>query len=261
MIAGFVRVRAVALNTLREAVRNKVFVTLFVFGGLLVASSLLFGELSLHNETRVTRDVTLFASMVFSMIIAVHTSVTLFHTEIERRTIYTILSKPTPRWQFLVGKLLGVLGMMGGVVGFLGGLSVGAMLWQGDTWSGQMPLAFAGLYCQVVIVTALAHMLSTVASPLLAGFSTVALCVAGNLMTQLELIKKIMEERSPFLLPLLEGLKWVLPNLEALNLSYELTYRVPIPASYVLQAGIYTLGYSVVVMTLACGLFHRKDLM
>ena len=89
---------AVSINTVREAVRSKVFGSLLFFSVMMILSSLVLGEMSLHNERRVAYDVTLFASTMFAVIMAVYSSITLFYTEIERRTIYTILSKPIPRW-------------------------------------------------------------------------------------------------------------------------------------------------------------------
>ena len=251
---------AVSFNTVREAMRSKVFGSLLFFAIIMIPSSMVLGEMSLHNEKRVAYDVTLFASTLFAVIISVYSSITLFYTELERRTIYTILSKPIPRWQFLVGKYLGVQMLMFVVVVFMLLLSIGVLKWQGLIIDQNLFFAFGTLYLQLTITTALAHTLATVAAPLLAGFATMALFVGGNLFSQLAVIKKLMMEKENPAAPLITVIEYVLPNLEALNLSRELTYQLHVPADYLLQALAYSTTYAAIVMMLGVVVFARKDL-
>ena len=251
---------AVSINTVREAVRSKVFGSLLFFSVMMILSSLVLGEMSLHNERRVAYDVTLFASTMFAVIMAVYSSITLFYTEIERRTIYTILSKPIPRWQFLVGKYIGVQLLLSIVVLFMFFISAGSIKYQGLEVEFNLILAFYTLYLQLSITTALAHLLATIAAPLLAGFSTMGLFIGGNLFFQLEVIKKILEEKKNPAMHLITALEYTLPNLESLNLSHELTYKIEVSSTYLLQATSYAFTYSVIIMLLAIAVFSRKDL-
>lgn len=251
---------AVSLNTVKEAMRSKVFGSLLFFGVLMILSSIVLGEMSLHNEKRVAYDVTLFASTLFAVVISIYTSITLFYTEIERRTIYTILSKPIPRWQFLVGKYIGVQLLMGVVVVFMLAMSALVVKTQGAPLEINLLWAFLTLYLQLSITTAMAHLLATIAAPLLAGFATMALFIGGNLFSQLAVIKKLLAEKENPAEHLITLVEYILPNLEALNLSRELTYRLDVPASYIGQSILYTLTYAAIVMMLAIGVFSRKDL-
>lgn len=253
-------ISAVSLNTVREAVRSKVFGSLIFFAVLLILSSIVLGEMSLHNEARLATDGTLFFSTMFAMVIAVYSSITLFYTEIERRTIYTILSKPIPRWQFLLGKYLGVQALTAIVVVFMTALSAGVIHYQAGEVPAQLLIAFGSVYMQLAITTALAHLLATIASPLLAGFATVALFAGGNLFSQLAIIKKILIEQENPVAHVITVIEYVLPNLQALNLSRELTYQITIPASYVGQALLYTVSYAGLTMLLAMFTFSRKDI-
>lgn len=260
LISSLRAIKAVSLNTAREAIRSKVFSSLVFFAVLLIGSSIVLGEMSLHNEMRLATDGTLFFSTLFAMVIAVYSSITLFYTEIERRTIYTILSKPTPRWQFLLGKYIGVQLLTLVVVVAMGALSAAVIAYQGGSVPTQLGWAFLGLYLQLAIVTALAHLLATIASPLLAGFATVALFIGGNLFSQLDTIKKMLEDKDNPLSHLITVVEYVLPNLEALNLSRELTYQLTVPMSYVWQALLYTVSYVVLVMLLGMFTFSRRDI-
>lgn len=252
---------AVSANTFREAVRNKVFGTLLFFAGLLILSSIVLGEMSLHHELRTAKSVTLFASTLFGMIISVYSSITLLHTEFERRTIYTILSKPIHRWQFLLGKYLGVMGLVLVVIALMAVITAIVMAIQGGGFDQTALVAFVAIYLQMMIVTALAHMFATFASPLLSGFATVALFIGGNLFNQLELVQKLLiEQKSPGLAKLVKGLEVILPNLQALNLSEEVTYAMTIPSGYVLSALWYAVSYTLVVMVIGMLIFSVRDL-
>ncbi len=251
---------AVAHNTLREALRNKVFGSLLFFSVLVILFSRVLGEMSLHQEVRLARDATLAASTLFGMVIAVYSSVTLLHTEFERRTIYTILSKPIHRWQFLLGKYFGVMALCALVVGFMGGITALVLWMQNSAPTATLGAALFTLYLQLMIITALAHLLATIAAPLLAGFAAVALFIGGNLMSQLDLMEQLLSEKASALTPLIQALKVVLPNLEALNLSHEVTYGLAVPARYLGDATLYALSYAGVVLVLAVLLFSRRDL-
>jgi len=103
------RVYAIALNTFREAVRSKVLYAILFFAVLLILLSLAFGELSLYEQERVNKDLGIVVITVFGALIAIYTGISLLFKELDKKTIYTIVSKPIHRWQFLLGKYLGIL--------------------------------------------------------------------------------------------------------------------------------------------------------
>lgn len=252
---------AVSINTFREAIRNKVFGSLMFFAALMILSSMVLGQMSLHHEVRLATNVTLFASTIFAMVISVYSSVTLLHTELERRTIYTILSKPIRRWQFLLGKYIGVLALVLLVLTVMAIITAIVVNIQGGTFSIVFFYGFVTLFFQMMIITALAHCFATFSSPLLSGFTTVAIFIGGNLFSQLKLVQQLLiEQKSPTLAALISVLQVILPNLESLNLSEEITYNLAIPNQYMTSAIWYTLSYALVVLVLGMGIFSRRDL-
>src|SRR5262249_30295073 len=102
------RMGAIALNTFRESVRDRVLYNLILFVLLLVGASIFVGDLTLADETKFTADLGLSAMLVFGALIAIFIGVGLVYKEIDRRTIYNILSKPVHRFEFIVGKYLGL---------------------------------------------------------------------------------------------------------------------------------------------------------
>jgi ABC-type transport system involved in multi-copper enzyme maturation permease subunit len=103
------RIQAIAWNTFREAVRNKILYSLLFFALLIILSALAVGNLTLHEEVRMTRDIGLFGIDAFGVIIAIFVGVNLLYKELDLKTVYTILPKPLNRWEFVLGKWLGML--------------------------------------------------------------------------------------------------------------------------------------------------------
>lgn len=103
------RVNAIAGNTLLELVRQKVFYFLLIFGLVLIGASFFMGFLRPELQFQVLKDVSLGAMSIFTWLLAVLATAMLLPKDIEDRTLYTILAKPVPRFEYLLGKLLGVL--------------------------------------------------------------------------------------------------------------------------------------------------------
>ena len=106
---SFARVAAITGNTFTELVRLKVFYFLLIFALLLIANSLFMARLSFQQEFQVLKDVSLGAMSIFTSLLAIVATAQLLPRDLEDRTIYTILAKPVPRYEYLIGKLAGVL--------------------------------------------------------------------------------------------------------------------------------------------------------
>src|SRR5690606_15726934 len=104
-----VRVAVIAANTVREAVRSKVLYTLVFFAVLLIGTGVLLSMLTYVEGQRILQSVGLAAIRLFGAAIAIFVGIGLIHREVERRTIFTILSKPVTRSEFLLGKYAGLV--------------------------------------------------------------------------------------------------------------------------------------------------------
>ncbi|MEO7934016.1 MAG: ABC transporter permease subunit [Chthoniobacterales bacterium] len=105
---SFSRVQAIAWNTLTELVRLKVFYFLLLFALVIIGSSLFMIQFTFQQEFQVLKDASLGAMTIFTSLLAILATANLLPKDIEDRTLYTILAKPVPRFEYLVGKLLGV---------------------------------------------------------------------------------------------------------------------------------------------------------
>src|SRR5260370_1336845 len=106
--SGARRVWAIAFNTFRESVRDRVLYNLILFVLILVAASVFVSDLSLDMESQFTAALGLSAMLVFGALIAIFIGVALVYKEIDKRTIYSLVSKPVHRYEFIIGKYFGL---------------------------------------------------------------------------------------------------------------------------------------------------------
>ncbi len=124
------RVYAVAINTFREAVRDRVLIGVVAFASLVLLFTLALGELSLDQERRVIEDIGLASISFFSVVIAVSLGSSLLYKEIERKTLYVILPRPIHRHEFLLGKYFGIVGTGVVFIAFMGAIQLWVMAFQ-----------------------------------------------------------------------------------------------------------------------------------
>jgi len=127
---------AIALNTFREAVRDRVLYGVLGLAVAVLAFTLALAELSVEEQRRVVLDVGLASISLFSVVIAVFLGSSLLYKEIDRKTLYVILPKPVRRYELLVGKFLGItltagvfVGLMGAVQLYVTAIQAGAATW------------------------------------------------------------------------------------------------------------------------------------
>src|SRR5512140_116902 len=172
----------VAINTFREAVRDRVLYNLIFFALLMIAAAVLVGQMSIGIERRVIVNLGLSSVSVFGLVMAVFIGVGLIYKEMERRTLYALLSKPVHRWEFLLGKYAGLvvtlavntLVMTVGVFAAL--LYVMRAFGRPDAW---ILVAVYFILLKLALVTALALLFSCFSTPMLSTVFTLGLYVAG----------------------------------------------------------------------------------
>jgi hypothetical protein len=108
-VFSFARVSAITANTLTELTRLKVFYVLLLFALLLIGSSIFMAQFTFQQEFQILKDVSLGAMSIFTSLLAIVATARLIPQDIEDRTVYTILAKPVPRFEYLLGKIAGVL--------------------------------------------------------------------------------------------------------------------------------------------------------
>jgi Cu-processing system permease protein len=257
------RVWAIARNTFREAVRNKILYSLLFFAVVLIISAVALGQLSFHEELRMTRDVGLYGIDLFGVVIAIFVGVNLLYKELDLKTVYTILPKPLRRWEFVLGKWLGMLLTLAVQMAVMGVVLAGTLAVQGARFDVAMIKAVWLLYVNVVVVTSVAVLFSSFSSPFLSGFFALGFFVVGRSVPD---IRALAEKSAPLVRTLLDAGATVVPNLHLfypsgaiIGAEHVSVHGTFVGAPYLLSTTAYGIGYSVVVLAVAMFIFRRRD--
>jgi len=247
---------AIALNTFREAIRDRVLYLLLVFALIMIAVSRLLSLLTVGDEIRIVKDVGLSAISLFGVMTAVFVGVSLVYKEIERRTVYTLLANPVHRWQFLVGKFVGLFSVLAMNVGLMSLALFSVVLFYGES-PLHLVAAVLLILVELALVTAFALLFSSLTNPILAAVWTATAYVVGHLAWSLQLLReKVPEGISRWAC---DAVYWMLPNLDRLNIKAEAIHGQAVSARFLLDALVYGAAYTVLVLLLACWAFERKD--
>jgi ABC-type transport system involved in multi-copper enzyme maturation permease subunit len=202
-------IRTVAISVFRESVRDKVLYNLVFFAVLLIAVSYLLSQLTAGQDIKVIKDLGLFAMSLFGLFMAVFIGIGLVSKEVEKRSIYSLLTKPIRRQEFIVGKYLGLLltlfvNLAIMAVAYYGVL--GAVAWLDGAWfrphweapavDPALLKAIAMIFLQLAIVVAIALFFSTFSSPMLSAALTFGLFVVGHFNADLKNFENVVDSKA-----------------------------------------------------------------
>jgi ABC-type transport system involved in multi-copper enzyme maturation permease subunit len=260
----------VAINVFKESVRDRVLYNLVLFAILLISSSYLIGQLTAGQDVKIIKDLGLAATAVFGLFIAIFIGIGLVSKEVERKSIYAMLSKPISRSQFVVGKYAGLvltLAVNVAVMTLAIYLVLGYMTWMETAefkagWETpgvdpRMLKATVLIFVELMLITAVALFFSTFSSPILSAAFTFGLYIVGHFNTDLKNFDKIVESKPAIWLA--RGLYHVLPDLSAFDVKMEVVHGLPVPAGYMWSTIGYGAAYIAALLLAAVVIFSRRD--
>ena len=254
------RIAQVAANTFREAVRDRVLYNLVVFAVLLSGAAIFVGQVSINIERLVVVNLGLTAVSLFGVVIAIFIGIGLVSKEMEKRTLYTVLSRPVRRWEFIVGKFFGLTGtlvvntfcMAIGVFAAL--LYVSHKFQSSDAW---ILAALFFIVLQFLILCSLALLFSSFSSPLLSAVFAFSLFVIGSFAEDLRGFARMSHGLTRLLAT---GAAYLVPNFSALNVIGQVAHEQPISAHLMAYNTAYALAYSAMAICGAVLIFERRNL-
>jgi ABC-type transport system involved in multi-copper enzyme maturation permease subunit len=251
------RISAIALNTFREAVRDRILYSILAFALLLIGASAILASLSIGQEGRIVKDLGLASSSLFGAFIAIFLGIGLVFKEIERRTIYAIIAKPIHRFQFLLGKYIGLVLTLLVTVGMMALLVVG-LAWAIDGYWTPGLLAAAALdFIALMIVTAVALLFSTFTTPTLSAIFALGVFLIGRLSGDLKIFADQFAGLGLRLI--VNGIYLVLPDLSRFQIGSRVVNALPLDSAAVTWTVLYGLAYILMLLFLAIGIFQRRD--
>ncbi len=251
------RIIAVAQNTFRESVRDKVLYVLLLFAGVVIIGSKPVGWISIGQDIKIIKDLSLAGMSVFGALVAIFVGTSLVYKEIDKRTIYTIIAQPLHRYEFVIGKFLGLSILIFGVILLMSIISAIYIVILGGEINHWYFLASFLILMKLWLVTALAVLFSTLSSPILGAIIVFCFYVFGHSTGVLIDLPPHFE--GSWSKPILESLYYILPNFSNFDIRSEVVNGVPVSYSYVLYSIIYAILYSTFFIYLAILMFQRKD--
>ena len=248
---------AIALNTFKETIRDRVLSVIVVFALAMIVASLWLATISLEQQARMMKDFGLTAVTLFGLVVAVFAAGNLVRKELEKRTVFFIFSKPVGPAQFIVGKFFGLaLTVFLVVLGMGVFLFVVTWLVAGDA-AGSVLLATLLIYFQVVVVMAVTVFFSTFASAILSSVLGVCVFIAGQLSHNVLSLTRLGEGE------VLKALSWVvfiaIPNLAAVDAKPSVVGEGSIAWGQTALWLGYLIAYMIVALLAASWVFRRKE--
>ena len=251
------RVYAIAVNTFRETIRDRVLGVIVLFALGMIIASLWLASISLNQQARMMKDFGLVAVTFFGLVVAVFVAASLVHKEVEKRTVFVLFSKPVSRAAFITGKFIGLCGTMAMVLAGMG-LFLFALVWiVAGQASGMVLLAVLMIYVQLLAVVAVTIFFSTMGSAILAAVLGICVFVAGQLSHNVLALTRLGKN------PITEALSWaiyvIIPNFSAVDVKAGAVGEQTLAWGQIGLWTAYLLAYVVVALALATIIFRRKE--
>jgi ABC-type transport system involved in multi-copper enzyme maturation permease subunit len=264
--AANMAILAIARNTFRENIRDRVLYNLILFAIIMTFSAVALGQLTLGHEDKIIVDLGLSSISIFGMLIAIFIGISLVYKELERRTVYSLLAKPIHRHEFILGKYLGLLcTLFVNVMIMTLGLAL-TLIFRGAGDLGSylrlMPAVYL-IFLSLALITAFALLFSTFSTPALSAVFTLFLWVAGHFNKDLLEFGALAKSAVfrwfcnilYYLLPNISNFNWI----DGRNVIQSAAYHQGVDAGAVMWVSAYALLYCATLLLLSIAIFSRRD--
>ena len=267
------RILAIAWNTHKEASRQPIYFILIALCVVLICLSFFFTFFAFGEEVKLIKDMGLATITVGGLLIALFASANVITNEIEKKTVLTVLCKPVVRWEFLLGKYVGLLLAVLIAVLVMGFFFCLALYVNSHATKDIVPMTVSdfppllkgvfGCFLQITVLTAVAVALSTRLPMVVNVVACFSLYIVGHLSEYVyhyEGVRRFLEEQGHAVRAFARVLYAAVPNLENFNVSGAIALGHPISAGYLAVAALYAATYSAIALAVGVALFQEKDL-
>jgi ABC-type transport system involved in multi-copper enzyme maturation permease subunit len=264
------RIGLVAWHVFKESVRDRVLYGIGAFSLLLVGVSLAIGQITAGQDIKIIKDFGLAAISVIGLLIAVFIGVGLVWKEVERRSIYSVLSKPVRRYEFVLGKYFGLAltlvvnvtvmtASFYAVLAYMGGTfpPEARLAWPAPATDPALLIAVGLILMELLLVTAVALFLSTFSSPLLATMLTLGVWVIGTFNADLRNFQQVVDSWVAALVA--RWIYYLLPNFSAFDIKTQVVHGLAVPWSYLGATILYGIVYISLLLVGAAVVFSKRD--
>jgi Cu-processing system permease protein len=256
-VAGGVgRIAAVAANTFRETVRERVLYNLVIFAVLMTLSGLLLSQLSIRQDEKIIKDLGLASMDVFGNLIAIFIGVGLVGKEIERRSLYPLLAKPLSRDELFLGKFLGLsFTLLVNLAVMCVGMLATLLVTRHRADPALLKAAY-GILLGLLLVVAVALFFSTLTSSTLAALCTFSVVVAGRFSDVVRNMKQVAPAVPGWLV---DVIYYALPNFRNFDFKDAVVYGDPVSFGVLGWTTLYAAVYAGLLLGAGALVFRRRE--
>jgi ABC-type transport system involved in multi-copper enzyme maturation permease subunit len=255
---SLIRIWAVASNVFREVVRDRILFVIGFYALMMLAAILILPDIAGPVKDKVLLDFGVASSSLLGVVVAIFVGTNLINKEIEKRTVFVIVTKPVSSLEFILGKHLGLSAVLAILVAgmtttYLSMLSIAQINYQ------LVPLLLTALFLllELCLVTAAALLFSVFTSSILAILLTSSLYLVGHLSEGM--VKLAGITKNPSFQQLTDNLYLILPDLSRLDLKNSAVYGViPQADTLLLNAG-YAIVYTAALLIITTVIFSRRQ--
>jgi len=250
-------IKAIALNTFKEAIRNRFLYLLFFLGLFFAFSSYIIGLLSVGGEEQVLKDVGLAAINFFSILIAIFTGINLVYKEIDKKTVFNILSKPISRESFIIGKFIGLAYTMFITLSLMIITFMVFIYFTIGKFELNILIFFLLLYIELLVLISISLLFSSFSTPILSSIFTISIYLLGHVTWTFNYFRHLVTTSLAKII--LYPLYYLLPNLDKFNIKNDLVSNVTINSTSVMYSVLYGIFYTLAILVLTIFIFRRRE--
>ena len=266
------RIGLVAWHVFKESVRDRVLYGIAGFALILVAGSVLIGQLTAGQDLKIIKDLGLAVIELAGAVMTIFIGIGLVSREIDRRSIFALLAKPLPRWEFVIGKYLGLVltiivnlwAMAAALYLVLAWHDLMApenirVSWAAPALDPRLLLAVSMITAEMALLTAVALLFSTFSSSALVSMAfTIGIFVAGLASADLRHFGDIVDVH-PAVAAFVSGIGWALPAFSEFDIKIQIVHGLPVATGLILWMVLYAIVYSAAVLAASVVLFSRRE--
>lgn len=255
---SILRIWAIAANSFREVIRDRILYFIGFFALLMAFAWRLLPEIAVGTHEKIFLDLGLAAIGLLGIIVAVFVGTGLINKEIDKKTILVLIPKPLSRAEFILGKHLGLSGVLAVMLGVM--LVIYLLMLLGMKVSFQpLPLIVSVFYLglELILIAAVAIAFGVFTSSILATLMTFGVYLMGHISK--DLIQLGIISKNPNILAITKNIYLILPDLERLNFRNEAVYGLLPSADVLIANALYSLVYTGLLLGISILIFSRRQ--
>ncbi len=254
------RIASIAVYTFKEAARERVLYNLVVFALLMIGAAILVGNISVGIEQIIIVNLGLSSISIFGLLMAIFIGIGLVYKEIDRRTIYVILSKPVRRWEFIVGKYAGLCLTILINTSIMTAGFYAALFYQKRHLGAEDFRPIGAIYfilLELALVVGLAVFFSSISTPVLSALFTFCVYVIGHFLSEIRFLGEASQNR--LVESLTAGIYYLLPNFSNFDVIARTAHGQGIGSTALIANSLYTLLYVAILLSGAILIFEERE--